>query len=92
MLKVQINLKTSAVKIYVLLFILSSTSCWTSTSFGTIENLNLKDMSTSAVIITVNIVFILLTGAIIVNLVAWVIPLHLFKQMINKFKKKNIMF
>jgi len=49
-------------------------------------------MSTSAVITNVINVFILLRWAVVVNIVIWVIPLHLFKQMINKFKKMKVMF
>ena len=48
-------------------------------------------MST-AVITTVTIVFILLRWASVVNMAVWVIPLNLFKERINKFKKMKVMF
>jgi hypothetical protein len=49
-------------------------------------------MSTSAVFTTVIIVFILLRRAIVVNIFIWIIPLPLFEQMVNKFRKMKVMF
>jgi hypothetical protein len=92
MLEIQLNLKTPVAKIFVLVFILNSTECGIGLSFGTRQNLNLKDMTTSVVTTAVIIVFILLRRVIIVNTVIWIIPLPLLKQMINKLKKMKVMF